>query len=236
MKKKKILITGAGTGIGLAITCKFLEQGWEVVAHYNLSGDQLIKLKKQNFPLRLLKANFAKTSEIKNFIKVVSKESFNILINNAAIYDLSLSAKNRISSIEDVLRVNMIAPALIAEALFQKMKLQKRGHIINISSIGAKYGSDSENKFYSMSKRGLESLTNTLAREGASFNIAVNTIRPGVIQTNFHIKNKRVSKQRLHKIPMKRLGKPEEIADFIFYLCDQQTFLTNQTIAIAGGE
>lgn len=235
MNNKKVLITGAGTGIGLECTRQFLESGWMVAAHYHRTMDELKRLKKK-FPIELFKADFTKSSDIQKFIRAIAKEPFHALVNNAAIYDFVSNTKTRISSTEDVLRANMIAPALIAEAVFSGMKARRQGHIINISSIGAKYGSNGKHKFYGISKRGLEALTHTLAREGAPFNICVNTIRPGVIDTPFHKKIKRNMEQRKAMIPMKRLGQPEEVADLIYYLCERQTFLTNQTITIAGGE
>lgn len=233
---KKILVTGAGSGIGLACTRRFVESGWAVAAHYNQSAEALKRLKKKNLPIELFRADFRKSSDIETFVRTVAQEPFEALVNNAAIYDLSLSAEARFPAIEDVLRANMMAPALIAEAVFSGMKERRHGHIINISSIGAHYGSSSEHKLYGMSKSGLEALTHTLAREGAPYNICVNTIRPGVIDTGFHQKTGRDMEQRKAMIPMKRPGRPEDVADLIFHLCDRHTFLTNQTITIAGGE
>ena len=116
------------------------------------------------------------------------------------------------------------------------MKKRKHGHIINISSIGAKYGSNINNIFYGVSKRGIESATKTLAREGAKHNILVNTIRPGVTNTDFINKLGKDIKKRIELIPLNRAMEPVELAKFIFYMCTQNTFITNEIITIAGGE
>jgi NAD(P)-dependent dehydrogenase (short-subunit alcohol dehydrogenase family) len=83
----------------------------------------------------------------------------------------------------------------------------------------------------------LEGVTHTLGREGASKNVLVNTVRPGVIDTDFHRKFPKDMSRRTAMIPMQRLGRPEEVADLVFYLgSENNTFITNDTITIAGGE
>ncbi|MFA5256470.1 MAG: SDR family oxidoreductase, partial [Candidatus Omnitrophota bacterium] len=128
-------------------------------------------------------------------------------------------------------------PIRITSAVFAAMKKNMFGRIVNISSIAAKYGGSSRSMHYGCSKLALEGLTRTIAREGVAFNILANTVRPGVIDTDFHKKFPKDMKARISMIPMKRMGRPEEVADLIYYLgSGKNSFVTNETIAIAGGE
>ena len=233
---RKVLITGAGTGIGLACTQKFLKNGWTVIAHFNRSSGHLEKLKSYKSRLMTYQADFRQSSDVLRFLDFVKQQTLMGLVNNAALYDFSTQEKNRIQAIKDVLAVNAMVPALIAEVVFKKMCAKREGHIVNISSIAAKYGSSRDHIFYGISKRGLEALTRTLAREGAAFNICVNTIRPGVVSTDFHKKIKKNMSERKSLIPMKRFAQPSEVADLVYYLCHGNKFMTNQILTIAGGE
>lgn len=118
----------------------------------------------------------------------------------------------------------------------ENMKIQKRGTIVNVTSVGVKYGSDWNNIFYSASKSGLEAVTRTLAREGAPFNILVNSVRPGVTETSIHVRLGRNMAKRRQLISLRRLARPSEIASEIYHLSAENTFITNGTIAVAGGE
>jgi 3-oxoacyl-[acyl-carrier protein] reductase len=154
-------------------------------------------------------------------------------INNAGV---SISG-NDISDINKLFMINTFSVILITDKVFNNMKLNKFGRIINISSIGAKYGSSVESVAYGCSKLAIEGITKTYAKEGAEYNVLVNTIRPGIIDTNFHNKNKKDMGKRISMIPMKRMGTSEEVASIIYYLgSEQNTFITNETISIAGGE
>lgn len=237
-KIKSVLITGAGSGIGLALVKKFLLEGWKVVGHYHSSSQELKNLQKRyhHDALQLLKADFNKTSDVTAFLKHVKKYSLDALINNAGIYDVSSTSKNRIAHVQNTFLVNTIVPALIAEAVLTNMKKRRRGHIVNISSIGAKYGSGIGSMFYGASKRGLEAITKSLAREGAPYNVLVNTVRPGVTDTKFIYRIPKNLEDRKKLIPLKRFAEPMEVADLIFYLCAKNTFITSEILTISGGE
>ena len=233
---KRVLITGAGAGIGLACTKKFLQDGWDVLAHYHSSKDELNRLQKE-YPAKLetIQADLSKQPELEKFLKQLKTEKLTALVNNAGIYDLSKKAEDRIENVQGVLLVNLIAPTLIIEAVIEGMKTQTEGAIVNISSIGAHYGSGSDNVFYGAAKRGLEAVTKTFAREGAPFQVIVNTIRPGVTNTDFHRKAGKDVQKRIANIPIKRLVEPEDVAALVFLACSNPC-VTNQIITISGGE
>ena len=116
------------------------------------------------------------------------------------------------------------------------MKKNNSGSIVNISSIGVKYGSNLANIFYSASKSALEATNRSLAREGAQYNILVNTIRPGIVDTEFYDKIGKDITERIKMIPLKRPAEANEISELIYFLCSTNKFITSQIIPITGGE
>ncbi len=133
--------------------------------------------------------------------------------------------------------VNVFAAIAIAGRVFPGMQERGFGRIVNISSVAAKFGGSSHSLHYGCSKRALEGLTRTLAREGAAGNVLVNTVRPGVIDTDFHKRFPKDMARRIAMIPVRRMGTPDEVADMVFFLgSGHNTFITNQTLAVSGGE
>ena len=238
MKKPIILITGSSSGIGFSSMKLFLERGWNIIAHYyeenkdfdNLCNEQSERCKK-------IKADFGSVAELENFIYEIDKYTeITALLNCAGCFDFSKKTENRIEDAKKIFQINSIAPTLIAEKVLNIMKNNKSGSIINVSSIGVKFGSNLENVFYSESKSAIEALTRSLAREGAPCNVLVNTIRPGIVDTKFYEKIGKDITERVKLIPMKRAANADEISELIYYLCSENSYITSQIIPISGGE
>lgn len=240
--KKTVLVTGVTGDIGSAIALQFARQGWNVVGQYCSSRDKAQELKaaieKLDVSCSFIQADFLSKIQLAKFIRKLRKYEINSLINNAGGYVakkhyLELTAENLI----DTFMMNTFAPVLIATSLVTQMQRRKYGRVVNISSIAAKYGGSCYSMHYGCSKMALEGLTKTLAREGAKDNILVNTLRPGVIDTRLHKKFPKNMKERIALIPMRKMGKAEDIAKMVFYLgSDQNEFITNEVITVAGGE
>tara|TARA_Y100000816_G_C26014806_1_gene530675 strand:+ start:329 stop:1045 length:717 start_codon:yes stop_codon:yes gene_type:complete len=236
-KTKKVLITGASTGIGYACLKIFVSKGWHVSAHFyeeNLEFSDFYENNKNSIDKYCV--DFSNEVEVKGFIDVISHHNFNALINSAGCFDFSKKSKSRISSVKDIFCINTIVPTLIAETVFKNMCQNKSGNIINISSIGVKYGSGPDNLFYGASKAAIEPITRTLARDGAPNNILVNTIRPGITDTDFYKKTGKDIKDRVKLIPLARAAEPDEMANAIYYFASENTYITGQIIPISGGE
>lgn len=239
---RTVLVTGATSGIGKEVAIIFAKKGWNVICHYFSSDKKADDIKAQiiryGVECHLIKCDFFSERKIKKFIKEIRNFNIASLVNNAGTYTVrSHFSKLTLPEIIKTFMVNVFAPILISSELIKNMKKVKFGRIVNISSIAAKFGGSSYSMHYGCSKRALEGVTKTLAREGAGFNILVNTIRPGLIDTEFHKKFPKDMKKRIALIPLKRMGNPFDIADMVYYIgSERNNFITNQTIAVSGGE
>ena len=141
------------------------------------------------------------------------------------------------SSVSSSLIKTALLMMFFSSRIFPGMKKRGFGRIVNISSIASKYGGSVHSLHYGCSKLALEGLTKTLAREGSIHNVFTNTIRPGLIDTEFLKKFPKDMAKRIKKIPVRKKGLPQDIADMIFYLgSDKNNFITNEIITISGGE
>jgi len=222
MRCKNILITGISSDIGRTIAEEFYNNGNNIIGTYNENADFTSMF-------NLFRVNFENGEKVKELIEIkLKKNKIDVLINCVGDYRKS----NR-----ETFQINCISHILLSELVFEKMRKNNFGRIISISSIAAKYGSSLENISYGCSKRALEGIALTLAREGASHNVLCNNIRAGVIDTKFHKRNPKDMNKRKEMIPMKKLGTTEDIAKMAYYLgSEENQFITGETITIAGGE
>ena len=236
------MITGVSSSIGTAIAREFIAGGWDVIGHYCSHRKKSAALEKAartaGVKISFVQADFTVKSHVTRLARELSKRRVDCLVNNAGGY-VQKKKFSRLTAddLTKTFMLNTFAPALISSAVFQRMKKNKFGRIVNISSIAAKYGGSEFSMHYGCAKRALEGLTKTLAREGAACNVLVNTVRPGVIDTEFHRKFSKNLDKRKKLIPLKRLGQPEDISRAVYFLgSEENRYLTNETIAVAGGE
>ena len=235
--KKNILILGASSEIGLATTRLFLKNKWDVYAHYNKSKKKLEKIQSENQMLHLLKCNFENLSEANKFIKKIYKKKICSFVNLASYMDNKSYKESDSASLIKALKVNTIIPIQIQKKLLPFMIKVNFGRILNVSSIGVKFGGGEFTYNYSFSKQALEYIPSYL-RNLTNKNILTNVLRVGVlnIKRGKKIKEKNMSK-RIKLIPIKRAAKSNEVAETIFNLSSEKnTYIANEKITIAGGE
>lgn len=164
--------------------------------------------------------------------------TIDILVNNAGIVQSATVEKMTEEEWDKVMRVNLKGVFNCCKAVLQTMKRQKKGKIINISSLAGKNGGIKTGAAYAVSKAGVICFTKTLARELAAYGINVNSVAPSMVETelatNFTTQEQR--KELLMNIPLKRFGKEEEIAELVLFLSSNSSdYITGETVNINGG-
>ena len=241
-KKRLLLVTGGATGIGLAILRRFVQEGWNVLCHYHSNEKAAKEIQHEVLGLGmkcdLIQADLSTEEGIAGLVASVQNRAVDTLVNNAGAYMVQKHfAEISLTDLSRSFLVNLAAPFLLSSALFPSMCERGFGRIVNISSIAAKYGGSPFSMHYGCFKRGLEGTTLTLASEGASKGVLVNTVRPGVINTSFHQKYPKNFNARLELIPVRRMGISSDVAEMVFYLGSEvNAYITGQTVAVSGGE
>ncbi|MDA3923719.1 MAG: 3-oxoacyl-ACP reductase FabG [Kiritimatiellae bacterium] len=239
---KTALVTGAAKGIGKAIAIALAKDGFNVAVHYHSSQTEALKtvaeIKSAGGNATAFMADLNEPDQITALVKEVTETCgpIHTLVCNAGVMHSQLLAFTTFKDWRAVMSANLDAAFLLTKALSRLMARQRAGRIIYISSDAALLG-DLMRCAYSASKAGLLGLARTAAREMAASGITVNTITPGIIETDMtaDIPETRRVKQ-LASIPMNRFGKPEEIAGAVRFLAsDDAAWITGQTISIDGG-
>lgn len=229
-KGKKILVTGYSSGIGNCLIKKYLSLGAKVY-----STSTKLEFKKKN--LIVLKCNFLNQNSQDIFFKKIENITFDVVVNNAGINIIDEIYNIKDQDIEKIIRINLTIPAQIIKFTSRRMIKRRKGKIINISSI---FGSISKSKraSYSSSKSGLIGLTKASALDLAKYNILVNSVSPGFIDTKLtkKILGKNLMKKIKNQIPLKKIAKPDEIIPYIIFLSsDNNNYITGQNCVIDGG-
>ena len=237
---KVAIVTGASRGIGREIAKELAISGIKVIANYNKSEDQAIKLKEElkedNIFIDLFKADVSKQEECKNLVNYTLEKykKIDILINNAGIDKYKLITEVTQEEWNKMINTNLYSAFCMCQQVLPNMIHNKNGCIINISSIWGMIGASQE-VVYSITKAGMDGLTKSLAKEVGPSNIRVNSIAPGVIDTDM---NKELSETDINKLkeetPLERIGKAEDIAKCVNWLINDN-FTTGQIISINGG-
>ena len=241
--RKSVLITGASSGIGREII-RILASSYDVIIHYNNNYESALELKKEidnkyNRDFLMVKSNLNNEEEIDNMLRIIYDryDKIDILINNAATTCDTLFEDKTKDNFMNTLDINLVAPFLLCQKIGPKMKENRYGVIINISSTNGIDTPYIESVDYDASKAGLISLSNNLANYLAPY-VRVNTICPGWINTNM---NKNLDKEFINKeenkILLGRFGNPNEVAELVsFLISDNASYINNSIIRIDGGK
>jgi 3-oxoacyl-[acyl-carrier protein] reductase len=238
---KVVVITGGASGIGRAASLKFAHQGaavaiWDV---NKAQGKELeLLLLNDGFAAHFFDVNTADYAAVENAAKSTAKQfgTIHVLINNAGITRDASLQKMTIESWQQVIDVNLTGVFNCAKAVVPYLIENKGGSIINTSSIVGLYGNYGQTN-YAAAKSGVIGMTKTWAREFGKYNITVNAVAPGFIATDMiaTIPDK-VMEAMKEKVPLKRLGTPEDVANTYAFLASAEgAFISGAVISVDGG-
>ena len=229
--KYRAVVTGATRGIGFAIAKRLIKDGIEVIA----TGTK----RDSKYPDGAIyhSVDFLNDKSVNSFIAFLKKQKIDILINNAGINKIGEFALIDIEDFDQIMRVNLRTPFQLCQAVIPNMKNNNWGRIVNLTSIFGNITKEYRAP-YSSSKFGLDGMTAALSAEVSEFGILANSVGPGFIDTDLTrnvLGDKGIAKIQ-KSIPMKRLGRVDEIASLVSWLVSEEnTYISGQNLMIDGG-
>ena len=237
LKNKKILITGATGGIGQSLVKKFIDLGAEVLAT-GTNQEKLDGIKKNFGNCHIKNFKLDEHANIEKFIDSCSEtlNGLDVLVNNAGITLDNLSIRLTEENWNKVIDINLTSTFLMCKFAIKKMLKNKRGKIINITSIVGHTGNFGQAN-YAASKAGIIGFSKSLALEYGKKNINVNCVSPGFIQTEMTNKiNEDFKKALISKIPQGNLGTGEDVSNSVVFLASNMSdYITGETLHVNGG-
>lgn len=240
LKHKTALVTGAGRGIGKAIALKLASCGAKVICLSKSDTCMQVAemIKEQGAEAFAYPVDLGDSSAVKAALETIlqAHSRIDILVNNAGITRDNLLLRMKPEEWDAVIATNLSSAFHITQALIQPMARARWGRVINIASIVGLMGNPGQVN-YAAAKAGLIGFTKALAKEFASRTVTANVVAPGWTDTDMTQQlNEAIQQEVLKHIPLKRMGKPEEVADLVAFLAsDNAAYITGQTFAIDGG-
>ncbi|TDF95930.1 SDR family NAD(P)-dependent oxidoreductase [Paenibacillus piri] len=238
MNKRTVLITGGNRGIGLAIGTKFAQEGYAVV---------ILDLPDEPSPEALqlvtssggayFRCDISKKSVVDQVVGPILEQFgfVDVLVNNAGILRWKSVLDTTEEDLDTTFDVNVKGMYFVTQPIAHEMIKRKEGNIINMASMGGKWGGTLESA-YCASKAAVIELTRVMAMEFGPSNIRVNSLCPGIIQTRIGEDAPKPSEYWLEKTPLGRLGKPEDVAEVAYFLASPAArYMTGQPINVTGG-
>ena len=244
MTKRVALITGGMGGLGETIATKMADAGYRVVVTYSpsnkTSGQWVADMKAKGYDFSAYPCDVADYDSAKACCAAIEKDigPVDILVNNAGITRDTTFRKMDLAAWKAVISTNLDSVFNMTKPVYDGMMDRGWGRIINVSSVNGSKGAFGQTN-YAAAKAGMHGFTKSLALESARKGVTVNTISPGYIGTKMvtAIPKEVLDSKILPQIPVARLGKPEEVAGLIIYLCSEEAaFVTGANIAINGGQ
>ena len=238
-----VVITGGSIGIGRTVALKFAEENAKIVIiHYDpdesAANKALNMLAQKGVMAESHKVDVSSLKGVEVLFENIysSFGKVDVLVNNAGITRDNLLMRMSEDEWDMVIKVNLNSVFNCTKAVIRPMIKQRRGSIVNISSVVGQIGNAGQAN-YSASKAGILGFTKTVAREVAGRGITVNAVAPGFIDTQMTASlSDKVKDSFLQQIPMGRIGKPEDVAEAVYWLCsDGASYITGQTIHVSGG-
>lgn len=237
---KRVVVTGAASGIGLATAEAFAERGAHVIVA-DLAADKgeeaAARIRASGHSAEFIRLDVASDESIAAFVKqALSSGEVDVLANVAGYGKGQPFMENTTDFWDRVVDVNLMGPIKLTRALLEPMIARKSGKIVNVASDAGRNGSSGET-VYSGAKGGLIAFSKGLAREMARYSININCVCPGPTETPMLMALPENHLEAFRKaIPFRRFGKPREVADAIlFFASDHARYITGQTLSVSGG-
>ena len=239
--RKTLILTGASRGIGHATVKRFAEEGWRVITCSRHAFPENCPW--EAGPEDHIQVDLRDPGDLERAIKEMRERlegnKLNALVNNAAISPKDEQG-NRLDTIHtslqdwrNVFQVNFFAPVILARGLIQELR-NAGGCVVNISSIAGERVHPFAGTAYATSKAALDALTREMAADFGPHGIRVNAVSPGEIDTSMLSKG---TERIVETLPLRRLGRSEEVANTIYFLCsDASTYVTGAQLHINGGQ
>ena len=244
MAQRVAVVTGGMGGLGEAICTKLAKIGYRVVATHSPGNKKwsgwLAEMKTQAYDFHAAEVDVADFDSCQRAVGQIQSEvgPIDVLVNNAGITRDTTFRKMEKTAWDEVLRTNLDSVFNMTKPIIEGMAERGWGRVINVSSVNGQKGAFGQTN-YSAAKAGMHGFTKALALEYARKGVTVNTISPGYIGTKMvlAIPQEILDTKIIPQIPVGRLGKPEEVAGLVAYLCtDEAAFVTGANIAINGGQ
>jgi 3-oxoacyl-[acyl-carrier protein] reductase len=238
-KKKVAIVTGGSRGIGRAISLELAKQGYYLIVNYKsntpAATETLQMIRNNGGDGECVQFDVSNSTETLNAVEDINSrfEAIEILVNNAGITSDVLFIIMSERDWDSVINTTLKGFYNVTRLVLQKMIVRKRGSVVSIASVAGLIGNKGQAN-YSAAKAGLIGASRSIASEVARLGVRVNVVAPGLIETEMiegaHIKSIK------EMIPMARIGKPEEVAQVVGFLCsDDASYITGQVISVNGG-
>ena len=236
IESKVAIVTGGSRGIGASIVKKLAQNGYIVVLNYNKSEKEAKEIENKFDNIYSYEADISNYDEVKGLIDFTINKfgKIDLLVNNAGIDLVKTINDTSIEEFDKIVKTNLYSAFYTSKEVSNYMIKKKSGKIINISSIWGIIGASCE-MAYSVSKAGLDAMTKSLAKELGPSNIQVNSIAPGIIDTDMNkFLTKEEKEQIISEIPLEHIGNVEDVADCVLFLANAN-YITGQVIQVNGG-
>ncbi len=238
-----VIITGGSRGIGRAVALRFAEEKAKIIiVHYDpdelAANETLNMLAERGTKAEMHRVDVSSYGDVEGlFQDILSRfEKVHVLVNNAGITRDTLLMRMSEDDWDAVIRINLKSVFNCTHAVVRSMVKQREGRIVNVSSVVGLIGNAGQAN-YAASKAGIIGFTKTVAREVAARGITVNAVAPGFIHTEMTASlPEKVKESFLQQIPLGRVGRPQDVAEAVYWLCSNAaSYITGQTIHVNGG-